>query len=111
MKEVVLFKCSWFNPTLRVGTIIHPQYKLIDVHKNRAFIIYELFILETHATQVFYAPYPSLTRYCNVWFMICSIKTRSIVKLAESHAYSIIPTFQANEVQIHEFENKRKKYL
>jgi len=106
MKEVVLFKCVWFDPTLRIGIRIHPQYKLIDVHKNRIFNKYKPFILATQAAQVFYSPYPSLTRSSNVWLMVCAIKARSIVEIAKSNAISVVSAFQADEVQIHEIGNE-----
>ncbi|XP_039116570.1 uncharacterized protein LOC120252166 [Dioscorea cayenensis subsp. rotundata] len=105
MKEVVLFKCTWFDPTLRIGTRIHPRYKLIDVHKNKAFNKYEPFILATQAAQVFYSPYPSLRKSCNDWLAVCAIKARSIVEVAGTQAPSICNAFQEDEVQVHEIEN------
>ena len=74
--------CAQFDPTLRIGARIHPQYKLVNLHKYRAFNKYEPFILATQTTQLFYSPYPSLTRSSNVWLMVYAIKARFVVEVA-----------------------------
>ena len=34
-KKVVLFRCSWFDPTER-GTRVHPQYRFVEVNKKKS---------------------------------------------------------------------------
>ena len=86
IKRTVLFKCSWFDPTLNRGTRIHPQYKLVDVKSGRIFNRYEPFILAMQAAQVYFATYPTLKRNVNDWLAVCKIKTRSIVEIPSSNA-------------------------
>ncbi|KAM3247020.1 hypothetical protein P3L10_008787 [Capsicum annuum] len=49
-KRTVLFKCSWFDPTPKHGTRVHPQYNLVDVNKRRLFNKYEPFIMIVQAS-------------------------------------------------------------
>ena len=35
VKRTVLFKCEWFDPTPHVGIVVHPRYKLVDVHDKK----------------------------------------------------------------------------
>lgn len=35
IKRIVLFKCSWYDPTPRIGTRVHSNYKLVEVNANR----------------------------------------------------------------------------
>ena len=32
IKRTILFKCEWFDPIPNLGTRIHHQYNLVDVH-------------------------------------------------------------------------------
>lgn len=82
IKRTVLFKCSWFDPTLDRGTRIHPQYKIVEVKRGRVFNKYEPFILAVQASQVFFATYPTLKRNMNEWLVVCKIKARSIVEVS-----------------------------
>ncbi|KAM3201975.1 hypothetical protein P3L10_029599 [Capsicum annuum] len=50
-KQTMLFKCSWFNPTPKHGTRVHPQYNLVDVNKRRLFNKYKPFIMVVQASQ------------------------------------------------------------
>ena len=36
IKRTVLFKCEWFDPTLDIGTRVHPKYNIVEVnHRHR----------------------------------------------------------------------------
>ena len=35
VKRTVLLKCEWFDPTPHVGIVVHPRYKLVDVHDKK----------------------------------------------------------------------------
>ncbi|XP_070054450.1 uncharacterized protein [Nicotiana tomentosiformis] len=59
LKQTVLFKCEWFDPTINVGVKKHNEYKLVDVNHRRRFKKYEPFILAMQATKVCYVSYPS----------------------------------------------------
>lgn len=59
IKQVVLFNCTWFDPTPRRGTRIHDQYGIVEVRANRRYNRYDPFILASQAHQVYYASYPS----------------------------------------------------
>ena len=62
IKRIILFKCDWYDPTLNSGTIIHPRYKLVDVHKRKRFNKYEPFVLAAQASQVYFCKYPDAKR-------------------------------------------------
>lgn len=86
IKQTVLFKCLWFDPTLNRGTRIHPQYKLIEVKRGREFNRYEPFIFAVQAEQVYFASYPTLKRNATDWLAVCKIKARSIMEVSDSNA-------------------------
>ncbi|KAK1358973.1 hypothetical protein POM88_043447 [Heracleum sosnowskyi] len=44
-KKTVLFKCEWFDPTINVGTRIHPRYNIVEVNKRKRLRVYKLFVL------------------------------------------------------------------
>ncbi|XP_021626203.2 uncharacterized protein LOC110625022 [Manihot esculenta] len=62
IKQTVLFKCDWFDPTPNTGTKVHRQYRMVDVNNKRRYSKYEPFVLAFQATQVVYASYPSKRR-------------------------------------------------
>ncbi|XP_055960074.1 uncharacterized protein LOC130014948 [Mercurialis annua] len=91
MKQTVIFKCKWFDPT-DTGTYTTNRYNLVDVNHRRRYNKYEPFILAEQADQVHYLPYPSRRRdKVNRW-AVCKIKTRSELDMPDA----IIPTFQEN---------------
>jgi len=49
IKQVVLFNCTWFDPTPRRGTRIHDQYGIVEVRANRRYNRYDPFILASQA--------------------------------------------------------------
>lgn len=99
MKKVVLFNCEWFDPT-PLGTMVHPQYNLVDINHRRRFRGYEPFILATQATQVYYCTYPSLRRDKLDWWGVCKVKARSTVQFIDS---AIPPSFQEEAIDNHDY--------
>ena len=61
-KSVMPFKCDWFDLTSYIGMKAHKDYNLVDINHRRRFNKYEPFILAGQASQVYYAPYPSMKR-------------------------------------------------
>ncbi|KAH0660953.1 hypothetical protein KY289_029701 [Solanum tuberosum] len=106
-KRIVLFKCSWFDPTPKHGTRVHPQYNLVDVNRRRTFNKYEPFIMAVQASQVYFETYPSVKRTQNDWLAVCQIKARSIVDVPniveKPHTLNDL-TFQKDNSQMHEID-------
>ena len=71
-----LFKCRWFDPTPNVGTRVHRQTALVEIHRNRRFNKYEPFILASQACQVYFLPYPSMRRERQDWLAVCKVQPR-----------------------------------
>lgn len=59
------------------GTNIHPLYKLVEVNHVRKYPKYDPFVLSYQASQVYFAPYPSLKRDRVQWWAIFKTKARS----------------------------------
>jgi hypothetical protein len=53
--SVVLFKCDWFDPTPNRGTIVHPQYLLVDINSKRSYPKFDPFVVAQQAQQVCFA--------------------------------------------------------
>ncbi|KAK1397248.1 hypothetical protein POM88_007111 [Heracleum sosnowskyi] len=83
IKKTVLFKCEWFDPTLNVGTRIHPCYNIVEVNKRKRLSVYEPFILAMQAMQVYFCNYPSLRRDKVDWLVVCKVKARAFVELPQ----------------------------
>lgn len=96
IKRVVLFKCTWFDPTPNVGTRVHKRYGIIEVHSQRRYPKYEPFVIAQKATQVYYTPYPERRRDNSNWWVVIKTKARSIV---EESGYERSPAhaYQENE--------------
>ncbi|XP_070006462.1 uncharacterized protein [Nicotiana sylvestris] len=105
LKQTVLFKCEWFDPTINVGVKKHNEYKLVDVNHRRRFKKYEPFILAMQATQVCYVSYPSKKKDKDDWLSVLKVKPRNIVELPDEESPTIsepnLP-FQVDEVEVHE---------
>ena len=52
----------WFNPIPNLGTKIHHQYNLVDVHHKKYYLKYDPFILAVQVEQVCYTIYPTTRR-------------------------------------------------
>ncbi|XP_039135719.1 uncharacterized protein LOC120273141 [Dioscorea cayenensis subsp. rotundata] len=99
IKKVVLFKCDWFDPTPNVGKKVHKDYNLVDINHKRRFNKYEPFILAEQALQVYYAPYPSMKRDKVDWWVVCRIKSRSVIEIPITNF-----PFQDDEVEVHSID-------
>ncbi|XP_070041084.1 uncharacterized protein [Nicotiana tomentosiformis] len=104
LKQTVLFKCEWFDPTVNVGVKEHNKYKLVDVNHRRRFRKYEPFILAMQATQVCYVPYPSTKKDNDDWVAVLKVKLPDVIELLDE-AITSIPEpnfpFQVEEVEVH----------
>ncbi|XP_055824120.1 uncharacterized protein LOC129892559 [Solanum dulcamara] len=105
LKQIVLFKCDWFDPTMDVGVKKDIQYKLVDINHRRRYKKYEPFILAMQATQVCYMPYPSKKKDRIDWAAVLKVKPRNIVELPDEEVATTselnVP-FQVEEVEVHE---------
>ncbi|GJW97189.1 transposon, En/Spm-like, transposase-associated domain protein [Tanacetum coccineum] len=57
---VVLFKCDWFEPIQ--GVRVNRKHDLVDIKCKSKGCQNDPFILASQAEQVYYAPYPSMTK-------------------------------------------------
>ena len=85
IKRTMLFKCEWFDPTLNIGTRVHPRYNIVEVNKRKRLNVYEPFILGMQAMQVYFCKYPSLRRDKIDWLVVCKVKARPLVEIPISH--------------------------
>ena len=93
-KSVTLFKCEWFDNTLR-GTKVD-KYRNVEVHWARRYTVgYDSFILAQQAEQVYYTSYPTS---CQGWKGVIKTKARNIIpKSKESEINDdMIEPFQAD---------------
>ncbi|PHT58276.1 hypothetical protein CQW23_00639 [Capsicum baccatum] len=104
----MLFKCSWFDPTPKHGTKVHPQYNLVDVNKRRLFNKYEPFIMVFQASQVYFKMYPTVKKIVSEWLAVSPIKARFVVEQPRTLNDS---AFQEDNSQIHEIDIDENKIL
>ncbi|KAH0695483.1 hypothetical protein KY285_022580 [Solanum tuberosum] len=107
LKQIVLFKCEWFDPTMDVGVKRHNQYKLVDINHRRRYKKYEPFILAMQATQVCYVPYPSKKKDKDDWAAVLKVKPQNVIELPNEEVATVsevnVP-FQVEEVEVHEID-------
>ena len=107
-KQTVLFKCEWFDPTLNIGTRVHPKYNIVEVNHRRKFNKYERFVLAQQETQVYYCPYPSFRRDRADWWVVNKIKAQAIVEIPQSSRIIRPPPeaqpFQDDDMKFHAME-------
>lgn len=77
---VVLFKCNWFDAFQGVRV---DKHGLVDVKHRSMLSTDDPFVLASQATQVFYAPYPSMTKDLKAWWAVVKTKPRSIYEVAQ----------------------------
>ncbi|XP_015158428.1 uncharacterized protein [Solanum tuberosum] len=107
LKQAILFKCEWFDPTMNVGVKEHNQYKLVDVNHRRRFKKYEPFILAMQATQVCYMSYPSRKRDKDDWLAVLKVKPRDVIESPDEGGITVVESnlpFQVEEVEVHEID-------
>ena len=106
IKRCVLFKCSWYDPTPRTGTRIHPNYNLVEVNANKSFNKYEPFIFAVQAGQVFYLEYPTKRRRASEWLAVCRTKPRSTIEMPNSIMNQNHDAFQNDTVEIYSVDSQ-----
>ena len=106
IKRCVLFKCSWYDPTPRIGTRIHPNYNLVEVNANKRFNKFEPFIFAIQAGQVFYLEYPTKRRRASEWLSVCRLKSRSTIEMPNTITAQNHDAFQNDEVERHSVDSQ-----
>lgn len=79
---VVLFKCTWFDSMQ--GVRVDRKHDLVDVKYKSTLSTDDPFVLASQAVQVFYAPYPSMTKDLKHWWAVVKTKPRAIYEVAQS---------------------------
>jgi len=80
--KVMLFKCTWFDPTLGRGTRRN-RWGGIDVNRGRAYGSYDPFILASQADQVCFVPYPTVKRRKEEWWAAVKIEPRGVLTITD----------------------------
>lgn len=101
---VVLFKCDWFEPIQ--GVRVNRKHNLVDIkYKSKGFQD-DPFIRASQAEQVYYAPYPSMTKALKDWWVVVKATPRSIYEVTQSSSevsddnVDVEEFFQENEMPI-----------
>lgn len=90
LKQTVLFKCDWYDPTPNLGIKVHEHYKLVDINQRRRYKKFEPFVLAMQATQVCFIPYPSRRKNMSDWLAVCKAKPRGWRKtLSKDDAFQL----------------------
>lgn len=111
IKRVVLFKCSWYDPTSNIGTRVHKHHGIVEVNSQRSYSKYEPFILAQQAIQVYYTPYPEKRRDNSNWLVVFKTKARSTIdargyEISQTRAYQEVENVQVLPVtQVEEIDN------
>ncbi|PWA47244.1 Transposase, Ptta/En/Spm [Artemisia annua] len=78
---VILFKCKWFDAAR--GVRIDNKHNIVDIKYKSRLINDEPFVLALQVEQVYYAPYPSMTKDLKDWWVVVKTKSRSMYELEE----------------------------
>lgn len=105
--KTVLFNCRWFD--CDKGMNIHEKYRLVEVNHSRTLSWYDPFIVSYQASQVYYAPYPSLKRDKSQWWAVFKTKARSEVDAPVDsdvlqEATSLVPVGLCSPDEIPDYE-------
>ena len=92
-KVTYLFKCEWYDTTSASGMRVHPNYKIVELNKQRRWPKYDPFVLGKQAIQVYYVSYPSKKRERADWLVACTIKARGTIEMS-----SMENAFQEDEI-------------
>ncbi|KAM3287848.1 hypothetical protein P3S67_021278 [Capsicum chacoense] len=85
-KKLVLFRCKWYDPTFKLGTKVHPQYKIVEIKRTREYGLYDPFVIAQNVQQVYYAPYP-LCKNKSAWRVV--IKTKPVGRVVVEDALDV----------------------
>ncbi|XP_052622260.1 uncharacterized protein LOC128127643 [Lactuca sativa] len=77
---VVLFKCTWLNPT--EGVRVDQKHNLVDIKHKSRLRNEDPFILASQAEQVYYAPYPAM-KDLKDWWVVVKTKPRGVYDLRQ----------------------------
>ncbi|GJV09142.1 transposase, Ptta/En/Spm [Tanacetum coccineum] len=100
----VLFKCDWFEPIQ--GVRVNRKHNLVDVKYKSKGCQNDPFILASQAEQVYYAPYPSMTKDLKDWWSVVKAAARSIYEVTQCSSevvddnVDVEDFFQENEMPI-----------
>ena len=103
LKQIVLFKCEWFEPTRDVGVKSHNQYNLVDINHRRWYKKYEVFSIAMQAIQVCYVPYLCKKMDNNDWVAVLKVKPRNVIELPNEEVTIVSKvnvSFQVEEVEV-----------
>ncbi|KAI3509243.1 hypothetical protein L1887_24368 [Cichorium endivia] len=77
---VVLFKCTWFDPT--EGVKVDRKHNLVDIKFKSRLRNDDPFVLASQVEQVYYAPYPSM-KDLKDWWAVVKTKPRGVYELRQ----------------------------
>ena len=80
-KNIPLFYCEWFDPTINVGTRFHTQYNLVEIKLSGRYGPYDPFILPQKVKQVYYLTYPNICKNLRGWCVPIKTKPRGYVQV------------------------------
>ncbi|KAM3216626.1 hypothetical protein P3L10_026067 [Capsicum annuum] len=86
MKKLVLFRCKWYGRMPRLGTKVHPQYKIVEIKRTREYELYDPFFIAQNVKQVYYTPY-TLCKNKSAWRVV--IKTKPVGRVVVKDALDI----------------------
>jgi hypothetical protein len=81
-KAVVLFYCSWFDPSSR-GTRYDSKTNTVDIKMNRHYPLFDPFAMAHNVRQVHYVPYPSTKKDKRGWCVAITTKPRGRIEKNE----------------------------
>ncbi|XP_073122058.1 uncharacterized protein [Henckelia pumila] len=109
--KTVLFKCTWFDTHPRLGTRVHPKYKIVEINRKRSLRYYDPFVFCTQASQVVYLAYPSTKKIISDWVYVGGLKKREYIQQIRSDTDQVDgnvanEAFQNHESQSHGLETQ-----
>ncbi|GJR46347.1 transposase, Ptta/En/Spm [Tanacetum coccineum] len=78
---VILFKCKWFDAAR--GVRIDNKHNIVDIKYKSRLINDEPFVLASQVEQVYYTPYPLMTKDLKDWWVVVKTKSKSMYELEE----------------------------
>jgi hypothetical protein len=82
--SVVLFYCSWFDPSSR-GTKFNSKTNTVDIHMTMRYELFDPFAIANNVTQVYYVPYPSTRVDKRGWCAAIMTKPRGQIEKDEPY--------------------------
>ncbi|XP_073119939.1 uncharacterized protein [Henckelia pumila] len=109
--KTVHFKCMWFDTHPRLGTRVHPKYKIVEINRKRSLRYYDPFVFCTQASQVVYLTYPSTKKTISDWVYVSGLKKCEYIQQIRSDTDQVDgnianEAFQNHESQSHGLETQ-----